>query len=54
MAFVRATVELATIAAPVLLLALRRVAVVAVFSRFTIFALVWGLIFFLRNFCFYS
>ena len=55
----RATVALATIAgtitAPILLLALRSAADVAVFfpvSRF--FALVWGLLLFLRNFCFYS
>ena len=47
MAFVRAEVALATIAptipAPVLLLALRSAAVVAVFSPgFAIFALLWG------------
>ena len=51
MAFVRATVALATVAAtitaPILLLALRSAAVVAVFSRFAIFALVWGLLIFL-------
>ena len=56
MAFVRATVALASIAAmitaPILLLALRSAAVVEVFSpSFAIFALVWGL---LRNFSFYS
>ena len=34
MAFARATVELATIAAPILLLALRSAAVVAVFPQF--------------------
>ena len=54
-AFVRATVALATIAgtitAPILLLALRSAADVAV-SRF--FALVWGLLLFLRNFFFSS
>ena len=53
MAFVRATVALASIAAmitaPILLLALRSAAVVAVFSPS--FALVWDL---LRNFSFYS
>ena len=55
MAFVRATVVLATIAAPILLLALRSAAVVAVFfPSFAIFALVWGSLFFLRNFQFYS
>ena len=52
MAFVRATVALATVAAmitaPILLLALRSAAVVAVFfPSFAIFALVWGLLFFL-------
>ena len=58
MAFVRAAVASAMIAwpitAPILLLALRSVADVAVFSRFAIFALVWGLLLFLRNFRFYS
>ena len=53
MAFVRATVALAsisaTITALILLLALRSAAVVAVF--FKSFALVWGR---LRNFSFYS
>ena len=54
--FVRATVALAPIAvpitAPILLLALRCAAVVAVFfPSFAIFALVWDL---LRNFSFYS
>ena len=49
MAFVRATVALAsvaaTITAPILLLALRSAAVVAVFfPSFAIFALVWGLL----------
>ena len=58
MAFVRATVVLTTIAAPIvapfLLLALRSAAVVAVFfPTFAIFALVWGLLLFLRNFNFY-
>ena len=52
MAFVRATVALAmiaaTIPAPILLLALRSAAVVAVFTRFVIFALLWGLLLFLR------
>ena len=52
MAFVQATVALATVAAtitvPILLLALRSAAVVAVFfPSFAIFALVWGLLFFL-------
>ena len=56
MAFVRAPVALASIAetitAPILLLALRSAAIVAVFSpEFRDFALVWGL---LRNFSFYS
>ena len=55
--FVRVTVVLASIAAtitaPILLLALRSAAVVAVFSppSFAIFALVWD---HLRNFSFYS
>ena len=59
MALVRAAVALAplewTITALVLLLALRSAADVAFFppvSQF--FALVWGLLFFLRNFRFYS
>ena len=52
MAFVRATVALATVAAtipaPILLLALRSAAVVAVFfPSFAIFALLWGLLIFL-------
>ena len=57
MAFVRATIALAsfakTITAPILPLALRSAAIVAVFSppSFAIFALVWDL---LRNFSFYS
>ena len=56
MAFVRATVALASIAktitAPILLLALRSAAFVAgFFPSFAIFALVWDL---LRNFGFYS
>ena len=56
MAFVRAAVALASIAeaftSPILLLALRSAAFVAVFSlSFAIFALVWDL---LRNFRFYS
>ena len=59
MAFVRAAVASATIAwtipAPILLLALRSAADVAVFSPVSrFFALVWGLLLFLRNFCFYS
>ena len=58
MAFVRATVALATIAgtitAPILLLALRSAADLAGFSLVSrFFALVWGLLF-LRNFLFYS
>ena len=53
MAFVRAPVALATVAAtipaPILLLALRSAAVVAFFfPSFTIFTLLWGLLFFLR------
>ena len=53
MAFVRATVALATIAAtipaPILLLALRSAAVVAFFfPSFAIFALLWGLLLFLE------
>ena len=56
MAFVRATVALASIAtpitAPILLLALRSAALLAVFfPNFAIFALVSD---HLRNFCFYS
>ena len=59
MAFVRADVASASIAwtipAPILLLALRSAADVAVFSPVSqFFALVWGLLLFLRNFCFYS
>ena len=59
MAFVRATVALATFAgtitAPILLLALRSAADVAVFSPVSrFFALVWELLLFLRNFRFYS
>ena len=59
MAFVRAavaSVPLAwTITAPVLLLALCSAADVAFFSPVSrFFALVWGLLFFLRNFRFYS
>ena len=59
MAFVRATVALATIAgtitAPILLLALRSAADVAFFSPVSrFFALVWGLLLFFRNFLFYS
>ena len=59
MALVRAAVASApfawTITAPVLLLALRRASDVAVFSPVSrFFALVWGLLFFLRNFHFYS
>ena len=59
MAFVRATVALAmiagTITALILLLALRSAADVAVFSPVSrFFALVWGLLLFLRNFLFYS
>ena len=54
-----ATVALATFAgtitAPILLLALRSAADVAVFSPVSrFFALVWGLLLFLRNFRFYS
>ena len=56
MAFVRATVALASVAvtipAPILLLALRSAAMVAFFfPNFAIFALVWDR---LRNFSFYS
>ena len=59
MALVRAAVASAllawTITAPVLLIALRSAADVAVFSPVSrFFALVWGLLFFLRNFRFYS
>ena len=59
MALVRAAVASApfawTITAPVLLLALRSAADVAVFSPVLwFFALVWGLLFFLRDFRFYS
>ena len=59
MAFFRATVALAmiagTITALILLLALRSAADVAVFSPVSrFFALVWGLLLFLRNFFFYS
>ena len=59
MALVRAAVASETLAwtitAPVLLLALRSAADVAVFSPVSLFfALVWGLLFFLRNFRFYS
>ena len=59
MAFVRATVALATIAgtitAPILLLALRSAADVVVFSPVSrFFALVWRLLLFLKNFLFYS
>ena len=59
MAFVRAAVASTTIAwtitAPILLLALRSAADVAVFSPVSrFFALVWGLLLFLRNFRFYS
>ena len=59
MTFVRATVVLATIAAPIaapfLLLALRSAAVVAFFfPQFCDFRASWGLLFFLRNFSFYS
>ena len=44
-----------SITAPVLLLALRSAADVAIFSSVSRFsALVWGLLFFLRNFRFYS
>ena len=44
-----------SITAPVLLLALRSATDVAVFSPVSrFFALVWGLLFFLRNFRFYS
>ena len=49
MAFVRATVALATIAATILLLALRSTAIVAFFfPSFAIFALLWGLLLFLE------
>ena len=59
MALVRVAVALAPLAwsitAPVLLLALRSAADVAVFSPVSqFFALAWGLLFFLRNFRFYS
>ena len=59
MAFVRAEVALATIAptipVPVLLLALRSAAVVAVFSPgLAIFALLWGFLLFLELFVFFS
>ena len=59
MALVRVAVASAprvwSIAAPVLLLALRSAADVAVFSPVSrFFALVWGFLFFLRNFLFYS
>ena len=59
MAFVRAAVASAmiawTITVPILLLALRSAADVAVFSPVSrFFALVWGLLLFLRNFRFYS
>ena len=59
MVFVRATVALATFAGtfttPILLLALRSAADVAVFSPVSrFFALVWGLLLFLRNFRFCS
>ena len=53
MAFVRATVELASVAAPILLLALRSAALVAVFPQFRDFrAGLTSAIF--RNFSFYS
>ena len=42
MAFVRATVALATVAAPILLLALRSAAVVAVFSPVSQFSCYFG------------
>ena len=42
MAFVRATVVLATIAAPILMLALRSAAVVAVFSPVSLFSRYFG------------
>ena len=59
MALVRVAVASAplvwSITAPVLLLALRSAADMAVFSPVSqFFALVWGLLFFLRNFRFYS
>ena len=59
MALVRVAVGSAplvrSITAPVLLLALRSAADVAVFSPVSrFFALVWGLLFFVRNFRFYS
>ena len=59
MAFVLAAVASAmiawTIIVPILLLALRSAADVAVFSPVSrFFALVWGLLLFLRNFRFYS
>ena len=59
MALVRVAVGSAplvrSITAPVLLLALRSAADVVVFSPVSrFFALVWGLLFFVRNFCFYS
>ena len=54
-AFARATVAFGTITAPILLLALRSAADVAFFSPVSrFFALVWGLLLFLRNFLFYS
>ena len=58
MAFVRATVALATVAAaiavPILLLALRSAAVVAVFPQFRDFRTSLGSSVLLRNFSFYS
>ena len=49
MELVRATVELASVAEPILLLAFRSAAVVAFFfPSFTIFALVWGFLIFFR------
>ena len=54
MAFVRAAVALATIATPILLLALRSAAVVAVFfPSFAIFALLWGFLLFLELLAFF-
>ena len=55
MAFVRATVALATVAATILLLALRSAAIVAVFfSQFRDFCASLGSSVLLRNFSLYS
>ena len=54
MAFVQDTFVLATIAAPILLLALRSAAVVAVFPPFCYFRASVGTYLILRNFRFYS